>query len=94
MKTLLPLLCLALLLLVGCTRLTQENFNRVEDGMTYDEVVRILGEPADSKGIGAGPLSASSATWEDDQARVNIKFLNGKVQLKAFESKVESKEGG
>ncbi len=83
--------CLLLLLVAtGCTRLTQENFNKVQTGMTYEEVVSILGEPSDNKSLGAGPLSASSITWEDDSARVNIKFLNNKVQLKAF----ESKEGG
>ena len=26
-----------------------------------------------------GPLSATTATWEDDTARINIKFLNDKV---------------
>lgn len=80
--------CLLLLLAAtGCTRLTQENFNKVQTGMTYEEVVTILGEPSDNQSIGAGPLSASSITWEDDSARVNIKFLNNKVQVKAFESK-------
>ena len=83
--------CLLLLLTaLGCTRLTQENFNKVQTGMTYEEVVTILGEPSDNQSVGAGPLSASSITWEDDSARVNIKFLNNKVQLKAFESKKKS----
>ena len=79
-----------LLALAGCSRLTQDNFNKIQDGMTYEEVVSILGEPTDSKGVGAGSLSASSVTWENDSARANIKFLNNKVQLKAFESKTKS----
>ncbi len=92
-KIVLALTCsLLLLTALGCSRLTQENFNKVETGMTYEQVVGILGEPTDNKSVGAGPVSASSVSWESDSARVNIKFLNNKVQLKAFESK--EKGGG
>ena len=76
-----------LLGLLACNRLSQENFAKIDEGMTFEEVVAVLGEPTDSKSAGIGPLSATDATWENDSARINIKFLNGKVQIKAYESK-------
>lgn len=81
-----------LLVALACNRLTQDNFAKIEDGMTLDQVVAVLGEPTDSKSAGVGPLSATDATWENDSARINIKFLNGKVQLKAYESKEKGSE--
>ena len=81
-------LCLLLMTAIGCSRLTQENFNKVQEGMSMAEVIAILGEPTDAKSAGVGPLSATTATWEDDTARINIKFLNDKVQLKKRQSKL------
>ncbi len=75
----------ATFLLAGpCSRINQSNFDKVEDGMTYEEVVRILGEPKDQKSVGVGPLSASTAEWRDGEAVISIQFLNGKVKVKSF----------
>lgn len=80
------LACLALL--AGpCSRINQANFDKVENGMTYDEVVRILGKPTESKSVGVGPLSATTAEWVAGDAEISIQFLNGKVQLKSFSGK-------
>lgn len=86
-------LVMAALLLTGCTRLTQENFNRIEEGMSFEEVRTILGEPTESKSIGIGSLSGTAATWEDGKTRISIKFLNEKVQLKSLE-KIGGTDGG
>ena len=83
------LLLFLLLWTVGCSRLTQENFAKIEEGMSMADVVAVLGEPTDSKSAGIGPLSGTNATWEDDTAKINIKFLNDRVQLKTFKSKEE-----
>lgn len=80
---LVALACLALA--AGpCSRINQTNFDKVNNGMTYDEVVSILGKPTDSKSVGVGPLSATTAEWVDAEAEISIQFLNGKVQLKSF----------
>lgn len=97
-KTTLFWLALALLVgtLVACdqllpNRLSMENFNKVQKDMHYSEVVKILGEPVDTKTIGVGPLSATTTTWENEKASINIKFLNEKVQLKNYTSKEPKK---
>ncbi|MEM1177552.1 MAG: hypothetical protein AAGM22_04355 [Acidobacteriota bacterium] len=79
------LLAAALLVAIGCSRLTQENFNLVEKGMTFEEVQTILGAPTESKSVGIGPLSGTAATWDDGKTRIEIKFVNEKVQLKSLE---------
>ncbi|MEO1368676.1 MAG: hypothetical protein AAFX50_15995 [Acidobacteriota bacterium] len=86
------LLAAALLASVGCTRLTQENFNRIDKGMAFEEVEAILGEPTESKSVGIGPLSGTAASWDDGKTRIDIKFVNEKVQLKSLEK--SEKEGG
>lgn len=72
-------------------RLSMENYQKVTKDMTYEEVVKILGAPADTKSLGVGPLSATAATWENEQAKIDIKFLNQKVQLKNYVSKEPKK---
>ena len=88
------ILVMAAFLLVGCTRLTQENYNKIEEGMAYQDVLTILGEPTESKSIGIGPLSGTAATWDDGTTRISIKFLNEKVQLKSLEKVTDSGSGG
>jgi len=76
-----------LALVAGCeSKLSQEKFDRIASGMTTAEVRDILGEPDESSSIAVGGLSGTSATWRsDDGARITIRFVNEKVQLKNFQ---------
>lgn len=94
-------LLVAGLVLAGCDallggRLTPENCNKIQDGMTLDQVTAILGPPTDTKSLGAGPLTATTVTWEDEKMRINVKFLNDKSGLKSCNSKekTDKKSGG
>jgi len=77
---------MVLFLTVGCgSKLTEANFAKIENGMTREEVVAILGEPADSGSVGFGGLSGGMATWKDDLGTViTIQFVNDKVAGKQF----------
>jgi hypothetical protein len=77
-------LLLASLLICGCSRINQENFERIQDDMSEAEVIGILGEPTESSSYGIGPLSGTAAVWDDGKSRISIKFVNGKVKLKSF----------
>ena len=81
-------LCLLVLIMVlpACSRVNQANFNQIDEGMSYDQVVRILGQPDDSKSVGIGPLSGTSARWEGREGTITIQFLNDKVKIKRFVS--------
>jgi hypothetical protein len=73
------------LILVACeSKVSQKNFERIRPGMTISEVQAILGEPAESNSVGVGPLSGTAAVWRNEKASIDIKFVNGKVQIKNF----------
>jgi len=70
--------------LVACSRVTEDNYNRIESGMEEATVIKILGEPDKSSSMGIGSLSGKSSVWDDGKARISIQFFNGKVKLKKF----------
>ena len=84
-KQLFSLLILSLALL-GCnSKINQENYQKIQNGMTLEEVKAILGEPTDVQTAGIGGLSGTSAVWKNKEgAKIDIKFVNNKVQLKTF----------
>ena len=75
----------ALLALAACSKITQENFNKVQDGMTEAEVQAILGAPATSSEVDILGVSGTASTWRANDAEITIRFLNGKVALKSFD---------
>lgn len=72
--------------LVGCySKITQENYDKIQTGMTLEEVKAVLGEPTESNTLGIGNLlSGTSAVWKNEETTITINFLNNKVQLKTF----------
>lgn len=78
------ILC-ALVLLAGCSKVTQENFARIQDGMPEQEVLAILGRPGESSNITVLGLSGTSSKWTAKDAEISIQFVNGKVRVKSFD---------
>lgn len=81
-------LALAALLfaLAACgSKVNEENFARIENGMTEEQVFDILGKPTETSSMGALGVSGSSAVWSDDGTRISVQFVNGKVRLKQFD---------
>ncbi len=62
-------------LLVGCNKLNKENYDRLQVGMGYDEVVAIFGKPDTC----SDTLVAKGCTWGDELKNVTIGFLDDKV---------------
>ena len=81
----------ALLLLAACSRITQENFAKIQDGMTEQEVSAILGSPAESSSSSILGISGTSSTWRSGDAVITIRFVNGKVALKSFDKPAAGK---
>lgn len=69
---LLAALCLAL---VGCDRLSAENYDKLEVGMPYDEVVAILGEPTECSAV----VNTKSCRWGKDDKYVDAKIVGESV---------------
>lgn len=80
------------LALAGCgSKITQDNFAKIHEGMTKEQVVDLLGKPTDSSSMHVLGLSGSSDTWADKHARIVVHFVDGKVRLKSFEQEKEER---
>jgi outer membrane protein assembly factor BamE (lipoprotein component of BamABCDE complex) len=74
---------IVLLCLAACgSRLNQEKFDRVHEGMSQKEVREILGEPVDASGASVLGISGGEAVWKDDKTTITVHFLNDKVVSK------------
>ena len=81
----LRLVALVLVLLAACSKVTQENFSKVQDGMSEQEVLGLLGKPTESSSINVLGVSGTSSRWVSGDAAITIRFVNGKVALKSFD---------
>ena len=75
----------SVLLLAACSRITQENFNKVQDGMSELEVQALLGAPTASSSAQILGISGTASKWESGGAVITIHFVNGKVALKTYD---------
>ena len=65
------------LVLLGCGKLTLDNYNKITMGMTYDEVVQLIGKPDRCDDL----MGVRSCQWGDESHSVNVNFVSGKVLL-------------
>jgi hypothetical protein len=63
------------LVLAGCSKITQANYDKIEMGMTYQEVVDIIGAPDEMQDV----MGAKNCVWGKDSKVINIKFIGDKV---------------
>ena len=78
-------LLVACLLLAACSKVTQENFARIQDGMTEQEVTAILGSPAETSSGSMLRISGTSSRWTGGDAVITVQFVNGKVAVRSFD---------
>ena len=68
-----------LLVTLGCSKLSLENYNKVAVGMHYDEVVTLLGAPGKCDDV----MGVRNCQWGDEKRSVSVSFVGGKVLLYA-----------
>ena len=78
-----------LLGLAGCaeqaepSRVTQENFDQLKEGMTTEQVKAILGEPAEEKRADIPMVATAAYRYSDDQNNwIELTFFNNKLTTK------------
>ncbi|MGB0956206.1 MAG: hypothetical protein ACPGZP_09435 [Panacagrimonas sp.] len=79
----------AAVLLGACSRVTSENFERIESGMNKDEVYAILGKPTEVSGGGIGSFTMSVESWIAGDRRITLTFRGDTMAIKTM-GKVES----
>ncbi|HLO25400.1 MAG TPA: DUF3862 domain-containing protein [Geobacteraceae bacterium] len=62
-------------LFFGCSKLTQENYDKLKVGMEYREVVSILGKPDSC----SDTLVAKNCVWGSDRKNITVNFLGDKI---------------
>jgi hypothetical protein len=77
----------AVLLLAACSKVTQENFAKIQDGMDAQEVQALIGNPTESSNVTMLGLSATSSKWVADERTITVQFVNGKVRAKWYEAR-------
>lgn len=78
--------CIALTV-AACSKVTPENYQKVESGMTRDQVYAILGEPDEVSGGGVGSLTMSAERWEGRTQVISVTFGGEKVVLKSIDER-------
>jgi hypothetical protein len=66
-----------LLVVLGCSKLTLDNYNKITAGMTYEEVTQLIGSPDACDDV----MGVRNCTWGNERRSVNVSFLGGKVLL-------------
>ena len=74
-------ICVSLIpVIVGCSKVNQENFDKIKIGMTYEEVVAILGKQQTCEEI---IMKTKDCMWGSSSKQVNIKFVGDTVVWKS-----------
>jgi hypothetical protein len=74
-----------LLFLAACSKVNQENFAKVQEGMSEQEVIAILGTPTESNSVNILGVSGTASRWVGGDAVITVRFVNGKAALKTFD---------
>jgi hypothetical protein len=69
----------ACLAAAGCTKLTVENYERLQLGMTYAEAGQVLGEPSKCDDA----IGVRHCTWGDDRRQIALSFAGGRLVLRS-----------
>lgn len=71
--------------LAACgARINQENYEKVKNDMSVQEVNRILGKPTDVSSFAIGGLSASTAKWVGKTHTITVTYANERVKMKSY----------
>ena len=67
----------SLVMLIGCSKLTMENYSKIKMGIEYSEVVKILGKPDNC----SDALFVRNCVWGNEQKNITVNFVEDKVLL-------------
>ena len=62
----------SILALVGCGKVNKENYDKIKIGMSYEEVVAVLGKPDTCE---EPVLKTESCMWGSSEKQIKIKFV-------------------
>ena len=70
------MICLVpMFILLGCSKINQENYEKLKIGLEYDEVLKILGKPDNCESA----LNMKNCIWEESSKIIKIVIVADKV---------------
>lgn len=79
---LLAVLVFFILTLAGCSKVDKEHYEKIRVGMSYEEVVEILGKPDSCEDP---VLKTKSCKWGSSDKHIKIKFVGDTVAWSSSE---------
>ena len=70
-------LLMPLVLVVACSKVTMENYDRLKVGMTFSEVKQMLGDPAKCDEV----IGVRSCEWGEASRQIKINFVGDRLVL-------------
>jgi len=65
------------MMFMGCSKMNRENYAKIEMGMTYEQVIEIIGTPD----VCDGALGVKKCVWGNSDKNITIAFMGDKVML-------------
>ena len=72
-------------------KISKSNYEKIETGMTQEEVYKILGKPTESSTGSVLGISGTSSKWIKGEIFISVQFVNKKVRLKNFSDTYQPK---
>ncbi len=76
---------LLILMLAACSKVSEDNFEKIEEGMTEEQVTAILGKPTEATSRSVLGVSGTTSRWSGNGAEITVRFVNGRVALKSYD---------
>lgn len=77
----------SVLLASACSKVTAENYAKVQTGMSRDEVHALLGTPDETSGSSFAGLAMSTEIWKGSKDTISVTYTGEKLALKSIEPK-------
>jgi len=74
-KVLITIIIFVSLFILACSKVTQENYEKIKLGMSYEEVVDILGKAQES----GSSIGMTNCRWESNEKYIKVQFIADKV---------------
>jgi hypothetical protein len=76
-KVLITVIIIVSFFVLACSKVTQENYEKIKLGMAYEEVVDILGKAQECD----SSIGMTNCRWESNGKFIKIQFIADKVVL-------------
>ena len=81
-----PLIALFVaLVVVACSKVNQENFLKIQEGMSEEEVISLPGRATESNSVNVLGVSGTASRWVAGDTVITVRFVNGQVAFKSFD---------